>query len=79
MVEKTLMGPFSLEDELWREYEFCNTIYRIDNPKELYFSQPGTTHRVVDSAGIVHCVPSPGSLGCVLRWFVKEGCSKVAF
>jgi hypothetical protein len=58
----------SLRDEQWREYEFGGRIYRIDRPRSVYFHKTGTTHRVVDSKGIVHCVPAPGQHGCVLRW-----------
>ena len=56
----------SLEKEIWREYEFGGTTYRINHPKWLYVGT--TTHRVVDSDNIVHCVPSVGVGGCVLRW-----------
>lgn len=54
--------------EKWREYDFGGRTYRIDNPVTLFFRKAGTTHRVVDSNGIVHCVPAPGHFGCVLRW-----------
>jgi len=52
--------------EEWREYDFYDRVYRINNPVKIYVGT--TTHRVVDSEGIVHCVPKPGSYGCVLRW-----------
>ncbi len=70
---KELVGPLPLGDEEWREYEFLVNgdqlrVYRIDNPKELYYRIGGTTHRVVDSEGITHCIPIPGAFGCVLRW-----------
>lgn len=54
--------------EKWREYDFGGRVYRIDNPVSVQFSPGGTTHRVTDSKGIVHCVPAPGVEGCVLRW-----------
>lgn len=54
--------------ELWREYDFSGRIYRIENPKQLFWRDGGTTHRIVDSDGIVHCVPAPGFFGCILRW-----------
>lgn len=56
--------------EAWREYDIPGREepYRINNPKTLYVRPNGTTHRVVDSEDVVHCVPIPGSLGCVLRW-----------
>lgn len=57
-----------LGDELWREYDWTGRVYRIENPVRLYYRPGGSTHRVLDAEGIVHCVPAPGSLGCVLRW-----------
>lgn len=67
-----------LSNEEWREYdwEYLDTrgqltrrIYRIVKPQRLYYRRGGTTHRVVDTIGqVVHLVPAPGHLGCVLRW-----------
>jgi hypothetical protein len=54
--------------EEWREYDFGGRVYRIDAPKIVQFRPGGETHRVTDSADIVHCVPAPGMHGCVLRW-----------
>jgi hypothetical protein len=54
--------------EAWREYDFGGRVYRIADPVSVEFRVGSTTHRVTDSAGIVHCVPAPGELGCVLRW-----------
>lgn len=54
--------------EEWREYDFGGRTYRIDNPKSVSFRPGGTTHRVVDSDDVVHCVPAPGQGDCVLRW-----------
>lgn len=68
-----------LDDEAWREYDFIGRIYRIGSPQELWFRNGGTTHRVVDSLGIVHCVPAPGVNGCVLRWQPKCGATPVRF
>lgn len=67
--------------ELWREYEFAGrpTAYRIDFPKTLVTRVGGTTHRVVDHKGVVHCLPAPGTCGCVLRWAAKEGSPPVKF
>lgn len=55
--------------EAWREYDFKDRIYRINNPVSLYIRPGGTTHRIVDSEGITHCVPAPGVNSCVLRWY----------
>lgn len=62
------MKTFDISDESWREYDFGGRVYKIDLPETLYLSESGTTHRVLDSKGIVHCVPAPGHLGCALRW-----------
>lgn len=79
-----LKGPGDLRDELWREYEWVMDngqlrIYRINDPKDLYYRPGGTTHRVVDMGGIIHCVPTVGHMGCVLRWTKREGTQDVAF
>lgn len=72
-----------LKDEEYREYEFgisaTRTIYRIPNPITLFFRKGGTTHRILDSTGVVHCLPAVGVDGCVLRWKPKEGANPVAF
>jgi hypothetical protein len=73
-----------ISTEAWREYDFvfndseCR-IYRIDNPVDLYIRSGGTTHRVVDSKGVTHCVPAPGQFGCILRWQGKDGGPDVSF
>ncbi len=68
--------------EEWREYEFgpadFRTTYRINAPVSFSFREGGTTHRVVDGVGIVHCVPIPGREGCVLRWKSKDAAKPVA-
>lgn len=65
--------------EEWREYDFEGRVYRIDNPHTLFTRPKGTTHRVVDSTGQVHCVPAPGEHGCVLRWQNKDKSKPVNF
>lgn len=60
------MESRDISSEQWREYDFAGRVYRIENPVRLYVGT--TTHRVVDKAGIAHCVPAPGYQGCVLRW-----------
>ena len=54
--------------EAWREYDFGDRVYRINNPVTVFYRAGGSTHRVVDTTGVVHCVPAPGVNGCVLRW-----------
>lgn len=54
--------------EAWREYDFGGRVYRIDAPVKVQFRAEGSTHRVTDTKGVVHCVPAPGFHGCALRW-----------
>jgi hypothetical protein len=56
--------------EEWREYDFDGRVYRIHSPIGLYLRMNpcGSTHRVVDCVGVVHCVPAIGMRGCILRW-----------
>jgi hypothetical protein len=58
----------NLSTEAWREYDFGGRTYRITFPCKLFYREGGSTHRVVTSDGVVHCVPAPGVMGCVLRW-----------
>jgi hypothetical protein len=69
----------SLKSESYREYDFDGRIYRIENPVELVFRRGGSTHRIVDGDGVVHCLPGPGYRGCVLRWKNKDGYDPVEF
>jgi len=68
----------SLETELYREYDIPGRRdpYRIDNPQTLYLG--GSTHRVLDKDGVIHCIPFPGN-GTVLRWKSRPEASPVAF
>lgn len=70
--------------EVWREYEWPIEggqfrTYHIDEPVTLFTRPGGTTHRVLDAYGIVHCVPAVGELGCVLRWKPKDAGRPVQF
>lgn len=81
---KELVGPLDLSDEIYREYEVLGTglVYRISDPKRLYYRIGGSTHRVVDSNGVVHCVAYPASLNgtpVVLRWCPVDQKHEVAF
>lgn len=73
------MSLYDITCELYREYDFNGRVYRIDNPKLLYLSKSGTTHRVVDVDGVAHCAPAPGLQGCVLRWKNKDESVPVNF
>lgn len=68
-----------LTDEIWREYDIPGREkpYRIDEPVMLYRREGGTTHRVLDRRGIIHCVPFDGKV--VLRWATKAGCDPCKF
>jgi hypothetical protein len=69
-----------LRDEVYREYDIPGRPepYRIFDPVTLYTRPGGTTHRVRDRAGTVHCIPFPGN-GTVLRWKPRKGTDPVAF
>ena len=69
----------SLGTEEWREYDFGGRTYRIDQPVRLYYREGGTTHRVLDQYGVVHCIPAPGTGDCILRWKSNDGEEPVAF
>ena len=69
-----LIGPLDLTTEEYREYvQPDGFTYRIDSPVALYRRDGGATHRVVDAAGVVHCVPC-GALhpNTVIRWKNRE-------
>ena len=72
-----MKGPLAIGAEAWREYDFCNRVYRISAPLQLWVGE--TTHRVLDSTGVVHCLPRPGYDGCVLRWMPKDVSHPVQF
>lgn len=76
---QTSLKEYDLTDEQYREYDFGGRIYRIDNPVALYYSSGATTHRVLDREGVIHCPPTVGKDGCVLRWKPREGTNPVAF
>lgn len=71
------MEAKDITKEQWREYDFGGRVYRIDGPVSLYVGT--ATHRVLDASGTVHCVPSPGEHGCVLRWKPKDATDPVQF
>lgn len=67
--------------ELWREYDIPGreSAYRITNPTKLFIRPGGSTHRVLDMEGVIHCVPAPGFNGCVLRWKSADSAKPVKF
>lgn len=76
-----LAGPLDLRAERYREYVKLSTleVYRIDRPIALYYRDGGSTHRVVDARGMVHCVPFGHDAGFILRWKALEGFDPVSF
>lgn len=77
--EEQLLGPFDLSAELYREYDFDGRTYQIFNPKALYYRPAGSTHRILDQQGVIHCVPFGRGTGSVLRWKNREGKDPVQF
>jgi len=92
-IDSTLIKR-KIDGEEWREYEWneirqnnmgilystgLRVIYHIDKPVFLYIRPGGTTHRIVDSNGIAHCVPAVGLCGCVIRWKNPDGQEPVNF
>lgn len=72
------LQKYDISTEAWREYDFSGRIYRVVGVT-LYTRPGGTSHRVVDEAGVVHCLPAPGQQGCVLRWQTKDPSKPVDF
>ena len=70
------MESKDLTVEEYREYDVPGRSqpYRIDSPQQLYIG--ATTHRVVDGSGVVHCVPTAGT---VIRWKSKDPTKPVGF
>jgi hypothetical protein len=73
------LQEYDISKESWREYDWSGRVYRIDAPVQLFLRPGGSTHRVVDDKGVVHCVPSVGVMGCVLRWVNKDVDNPVNF
>lgn len=71
------MDSKDISHELWREYDFDGVVYHIPNPATLYVGT--TTHRVVDTDGVAHCMPAPGYRGCVIRWQNPASMAPVQF
>ena len=68
-----------LSDEEWREVDTFLGTYRIDAPKTLIIRKGGSTHRVIDANGIVHCYAAPETGKSVIRWKAKIGLPAVRF
>lgn len=68
-----------VSNEKWREYDFLHRVYRIESPKTVHYIKGGGAHKVVDSEGVVHCVPAPGSGGCVVKFLPVDPNAPVTF
>lgn len=68
-----------ISDEAYREIVYPDRVYRIENPMKLIFRKGGSTHRVVDANGVVHCYAAPESGKITLRWKAKDGLAPVRF
>jgi len=64
------MESYDISEEDCREYDVVGRAepYRINAPVALVLRSGGTSHRIVDEAGVTHCVPFGGNSGTVLRW-----------
>lgn len=71
------MEPKDLTHEAWRRYTWNEGTHEIRAPQRLWVGT--TTHRVLDSDGVVHCLPAPGERGCVLCWKPKDLSNPVQF
>jgi hypothetical protein len=67
------LDEFDLTHETVRSYTWINQhghehTVEIYSPQKLFKRVGGSTHRVLDNEGNIHCVPAPEKFGCVLRW-----------
>ena len=68
------MKSYDISKEMWREYKWVDPItgnfcsHRIENPKSLFYEKGHTTHRIVDSFNVAHCIPAVGYFGCIVFW-----------
>jgi hypothetical protein len=72
--------PKDLTKEARREYDYGGGhVYMIVGPQKLWVGK--TTHRVLDSEGVVHCVPFPTCDGkaVFLRWYPRNAAEPVQF
>lgn len=62
-------SEYDISHEAYREIHYTNGhVHRIDDPVSLVIRQGGSTHRVVDAKGVVHCYVAPESGKCTLIW-----------
>lgn len=77
------MESKDLSKEAYRRYEWTDPVtgnecrHQIDEPVTLFVGK--TTHRILDTNGLVHFVPSVGYFGCVLLTYNKDESEPVNF
>lgn len=64
------MKELDISIELWREYHYKDSTYRIEKPLKLYIKEGGSGHRVVDADGITHWCPV--NIWHCIRWYAPE-------
>jgi hypothetical protein len=70
---------FDISAEAWREVDTGGRTYRINEPVELIIRKGGSTHRVIDAEGVVHCYAAPETGKSVIRWKNRAGHPSVQF
>jgi hypothetical protein len=76
--EKYSVGD--LTGERSREYVLSDgSCYTIQNPVALITREGGTTHRVVDQNGKVHCIPFGKGQPTIVTWVPRDLTKPVAF
>lgn len=69
-----------ISSEEWRQVELeGNLKVHIQHPQTLIIRKGGSTHRVIDKEGVVHCYAAPETGKSVIRWKSKEGEPPVKF
>ena len=69
-----------ISDELWREVHLSSGLkLRIDNPATLIIRKGGSTHRVVDSDGVVYCYVAPETGHSYIKWMARPSKPAVRF
>lgn len=82
-IEEARYVEADISDEDVRCYEFGTGVDRyrhlIRSPQTLVYRHGGSTHRVIDADGVVHCIPAPGHQACVLTWTPKDPSNPIQF
>jgi hypothetical protein len=52
----------------WREYDFNERVYRIDQPTHVVWNDDDHFEIVYDREGVAHKVPRVGFMNCVIRY-----------